>query len=361
VKPLMVGFPWATNRPSNTKFPLSVHTGRVDSYPDSYPTITRPILPKGTDTYVVTLRFGRANATETALDDDIYKRFSEAFPLQSNWSDRRPIGAIFLASNMPQRSPTNPRGWFGDSHLNVQIPTGRADFRERLLTMADDSIRIMREMNAQGAITWDPEGQEFAHATSYIGDPRLVDTLAPEMASVIDEYFARFTKAGFRVGLCIRPQSLQVSPDRMSASQTTAADPAQLLIDKITYARKRWGISIFYLDSNTNSTKDPSPLDAAIVQKVASQFPDSLLIPEHSNLRYYSYSIPYAELRSGKTGTPNAVRHTYPNASTLVYTADGPLDLYKEQLAEGIKHGDILMYRTWWPDPQNEKVRSLYK
>jgi len=133
------------------------------------------------------------------------------------------------------------------------------------------------------------------------------------------------------------------------------------LIDKIAYAKNRWGTTIIYLDSNTNSPQDPSPLDAAAVQKVASKFPDCLLIPEHSNLRYYSYSIPYAELRGGRAGTTEAVRHTYPNAATLVYTADGPLDLYKAQLSEGIKHGDILMYRTWWPDPQNEKVRLLYK
>ena len=33
-------------------------------------------------------------------------------------------------------------------------------------------------MNAQGMITWDIEGQQFRHATTYIGDPRLVETLA---------------------------------------------------------------------------------------------------------------------------------------------------------------------------------------
>jgi len=45
-KPLMVGFPWANDRPANTIFPLSVHTGRVPTYPDSYPHIDRPIPPK---------------------------------------------------------------------------------------------------------------------------------------------------------------------------------------------------------------------------------------------------------------------------------------------------------------------------
>ena len=66
-KPLMVGFPWALNRPVNTEFPLSVHTGLVKSYPDSYPMIRRPIPPKGSDTFVVTLRFGRALVGRSAI------------------------------------------------------------------------------------------------------------------------------------------------------------------------------------------------------------------------------------------------------------------------------------------------------
>jgi hypothetical protein len=97
-KPLMVGFPWADNRPASTEFPLSVHTDRVSSYPDSYPTLNRPISPKGTDTYVVSLRFGRSSTTENKLVSDMYKKFAEVFPVQLNWTDHRPIGAIFLAS-----------------------------------------------------------------------------------------------------------------------------------------------------------------------------------------------------------------------------------------------------------------------
>ena len=44
-KPLMIGLPWAIDKPANTVFPLDVHTNRVSSYPDSYPTIIRPIAP----------------------------------------------------------------------------------------------------------------------------------------------------------------------------------------------------------------------------------------------------------------------------------------------------------------------------
>jgi hypothetical protein len=357
-KPLMVGFPWALNRPANTEFPLSVHTGRVDSYPDNYPLIRRPIPPGGSDTYVVTLRFGRANTPDDKLFGDIYKRFAEQFPAQLNWPDRRPIGAIFLATET-QNWATNPRGWFGDAHLNVTTPAGLAEFQQRLLSLASSAIGIMHEMNAQGAITWDIEGQEFPTGTTYIGDPRTVDTLAPEMAGVVDEYFARFRAAGLRTGVTVRPQRFVVSPDKKTFSQTPVIDPTDLLIEKIGYAKKRWGVSLIYIDSNINST-DPNPLDVSIIQKVAAAFPDCLLIPEHSNLQYFAYSVPWMDLRHGLS-TPATVRSIYPKAFSLIYTADGPLDLDRDALRTAVKQGDSLMYRTWFPDSQNQKVKAIYE
>jgi hypothetical protein len=358
-KPLMVGFPWALDKPANTVFPLSVHTDRVGSYPDSYPTIIRPIPPSGNDQYIVSLRFGRSKATELSLANDVNEKFATVFPQELKWTDRRPIGAIFLATG-PQEWSGNPRGWFGDERLNVATPTGRAAFRQRVMDLADASIGIMRDMNAQGAITWDIEGQQYRHATTYIGDPRLVDTLAPEMGEIADEYFARFRAAGLRTGICVRPQQLQVAADKKSAGQTPIDDPTSLLIDKIAYAKKRWGITMVYIDSNVNG-KDPNPLDVSIIQKVAEAFPDTLLIPEHYNLRYYAYSAPFAELRRGITTTTEAVRDVYPKAFSMIYTADGPLDLYHDGLKTAVKQGDGLMYRTWFPDPQNEKVKGIYR
>jgi hypothetical protein len=113
-----------------------------------------------------------------------------------------------------------------------------------------------------------------------------------------------------------------------------------------------------YIDSNTN-LKDSNPTDAAIIEKVARAFPDVLLIPEHSNLRYYSFSAPFREMRQGYVSTSDTVRIAYPSAFTVIYTADGPLDLYHKLLADAVKRGDSLMYRTWYRDPQNEKVKSL--
>ncbi len=358
-KPLMIGLPWALDKPGNTVFPLSVHTNRVKSYPDSYPLVKRPIPPGQEDEFVVSLRFGRSHATEKSLTGDMDQKFARAFPQQLKWKDRRPIGAIFIATG-PQAWATNPRGWFGDPALNVNTPQGQAEFRQRLLALADNAINIMHDMNAQGAITWDIEGQQFRHATTYIGDPRLVEELAPEMGQVVDEYFARFRTAGLRTGVCVRPQLLKYSADKKTADQTIVDDPTDLLIDKIAYAKKRWGASLIYLDSNVNG-KDPNPLDASIIKRIGQRFPDCLLIPEHSNLLYYAYSAPFGELRHGVASTPSTMREVYPKAFSAIYTADGALDLYKDGLRSAVKSGDSLMYRTWFADPQNAKVKAIYQ
>lgn len=355
-KPLLIGFPWADNRPENTVFPLSVSTGRVKSYPDSLPTINRPIPPKGTDEFHLSVRFGPAKETEAEFAADIYKKFGEVFPFKSNWPDHRPIGAIFLASS-GQSTENNPRAWFNDHNLNINTPTGCAEFKQRILLLADSAVSIMKDMNAQGAITWDIEGEEHTHA-NYIGDPSALDKLAPEMATLADEYFGRFRSAGLKIGVCVRPQQLQFSPDGKTVTQVNTADPAQVLIDKIAYAKKRWGATIAYIHSNVNPN-DPNPLDPGVLEKVSAAFPDVLLVPEHSNLRYYAYSAPYGELRQGFTGTPDTVRNAYPKAFSVNYMADGLIDFYKKNLVSSVKNGDILMYRTWWRDPQNEKIRAL--
>jgi hypothetical protein len=357
-KPLLLGFPWTTNRPDNSVFPLTMNTDRVKSYPDSYPAIERPIPPRSKDKYQISLRFGRPGDGVMELAQDVFRKYAQAFPFKLNWRDRRPIGAIFLATAATDWA-TNPNGWLSDPRVNVTTAEGRAELRRRMLALADSSIAILRDMNAQGAITWDIEGQKNAHSISYVGDPRLFSTLAPEMADVADEYFKRFRDAGFRVGVCVRPQQFTFS-DRQAPSQNPVADAAQLLIDKIRFAKERWGATLIYLDSNVNA-HDPNPLDASVLEKISKTFPDILLIPEHSTFQYYAYAAPYKELRQGYTATPELVRAAYPNAFTFIATSDGPLDHDRKVLTAAVKRGDSVIYRTWYPDPQNEKVKMLYQ
>jgi hypothetical protein len=126
------------------------------------------------------------------------------------WTDRRPVGAIFIGKG---RGPdNNPRNWFGAKDLDARTEEGRAELHKRMMEHADRCIRVLKETNAQGMVLWDPEGGENPHPTTYIGDPRMVQVVAPEMVDIYPDYFQRFLDAGLRTGVCIRPSQVYMTP-----------------------------------------------------------------------------------------------------------------------------------------------------
>ena len=359
-QPLLIGFPFALDRPADTIFPLQVSSGPTDWRHDLLaPYLVRPIPPGRTDTYRLSLRFGRADTS------DLDQRFAAAFPPRLRWADRRPIGYLILSSTVPHPpGGKNPRGWFGnDAGLDVTTEAGRAVFAKRLEEYADGSIRVLKAMHAQGMITWDIEGQEYPHATSYIGDPRQVTRLAPEMGPLADAYFARFRRAGLEVGVCLRPSTLVRAADG-SASQHDPSDMAaatQTLIDRALYANRRWGCTLFYIDSNGDpNVPYPASVFAQVAAALARQKITALLVPEHQSAGYYGLAAPYDEVRGGVVGTPDAMRRIYPGAFTVLNTSDGDLAGHHGELVQSVRRGDILLFRAWWDDPQNAEVRAIY-
>jgi hypothetical protein len=80
--------------------------------------------------------------------------------------------------------------------------------------------------------------QEYPHATSYLGDPR---SLPPEIDPIIDGFFKRFRDAVLRTGICIRPQRPVRPVYATNVWQEQVADPTQNMVEKIAFAKKRWG------------------------------------------------------------------------------------------------------------------------
>ena len=354
-RPLLIGFPWALDRPANKTFPLRINTGREAMYPNSLPTIARPIVPGATDRFTLSLQFVQRPASLSHVAPDLFGLFRAMDPFTLRWPDRRPIGSLIIGTAAAGWAK-NPRGWLLDPKLDTTTQSGIAIFQARLLAWADRSIAILKKVNAQGMVTWDVEGEQFPHATTYIGDPKLAEILAPEMRGVIDEYFARFRRAGLRVGLTIRPQTVVVSDGGRRVEQTESRDPAAVLIDKIEYAKKRWGATLFYIDSNG----DPAlPLSFDVMKRVADRCPDVLLMPEHKNAAYYSKTAPYAELRGGAVSTPALAREIYRESFSVINTADGPIDAEYGQLQKAVEKGDILMFRAWYDDGSNTKIKAL--
>jgi hypothetical protein len=355
VNPLMIGWPWAYDA-AKTTFPLLVMTGKDASYPSSYPFIDRQIPAGGTLTFEIGFRFGPVGATNYQLAGDIYQKFATAFPQTLKWTDHRPIAQLFL-TNFNGTYPTNPRRWFGDGSVDITTPAGLAAFQARVLAYADSSVAICKAENAQAAITWDMEGQQFPQATSYIGDPRLVDVMAPEISPVIDAYFKKFTDAGIKIGMTIRPQQLYLTASNTQAYQEEVADPGALMIAKIGYAYNRWGARVFYVDSN-GAADDPT--DVKFFQAVAAAFPDILVIPEHSNMEYYSITAPYGQLNMGVTSTPPEVLWAYPQAFSVFTISDADVTDNMATLVNSVMRGDVLFFRGWFAANENPQVTQIY-
>jgi hypothetical protein len=335
------------------------------------------LKPSETLTFHVSLRFGSETAGLADLAGAEFARFAERFPRVLRWPDRRPIAMLMLA-NQAHRSSTNPRGWLNDASIEVTTPTGREVFRNRLLAWADRSIGECRKCDAQGAIVWDVEGEEFGPLV-YVGDPRMLPELAPEFDAAADEFFKKFTDAGLKTGVCIRPSRIarrKSSKDAMSTGWRhghMAFDPVKEMADKIAYAKRRWGCSLYYFDSNVTyafdgrereiagSTPESWVMRAELMRRLAQLHPDVLIIPEFQSTGYYSHLSGYKELRGGIAGTPPRVLLAYPQAFSVINVADGKLAERHSDLVAAVRRGDILMFRGWFAAPENRSIESIYR
>ena len=318
----------------------------------------------------ISLRVAPPGTPTEALVGDVLHAYAARYPATLRWPDRRPIGSAFLATSA-RNYPTNPRGWFLDPNVDVTTDAGRATFDARVAKYTQDVIAHCKKLNAQGVIVWDLEGQEMPHATSYLADPRMLKQVAPEMDAIADAMFKTYAAAGLRTGVTIRPtRVVKADGGRPGWMQQDTPDPIAEMDAKITYAHQRWGCTVFYLDSNVTYVFDAAgkildnpTMPAEGFARLAGHHKNCLLIPEHKTDQYYAATAPYSEFRQGFNGTPDAVRVAYPHAFSVLQVVDGP-NLADPgpaaTLTAAIRHGDVLLFRPWWDDPQTTDIEHLY-
>lgn len=353
VIPATIGVPFSSNS-AKTRFPFWITPPSIGA-------------GRGVET-LISLRFGPSGATVAALAPDVLMHFAARFPRRLVWNDRRAIGTLFLSTSEAHPA-LNPRGWFSNaSDIDTTTPQGRQAWRGRLLDYADSSIKILKAMNAQGMVTWNPTGDAFG-TVSFDGDPTQIDTLAPETLTqgnpkgnqkydamaAIDAYFAKFRDAGFRVGVCVRPQELRFVNG--VPAQNDSPDPGATLARKIAYARRRWGCTLFYIDSTVDAR---GPLPPEVLERVAKQFPDVLLMPENEAPRYFATTAPFNSFfHHGVTSTPAVTRSFYPQAFSAIYAPEGDIAKHCSELLAAVKRGDILLFHAWYNAPANALLKSI--
>ncbi len=325
------------------------------------------VAPGAERAWLVSLRFAAGGTPTAAMAADVLREFARRFPPVLKWADRRPVGAIFLARDNTKWK-TNPRGWFNDEKVDVTTDDGRAAFRERLLKHADACIAELKKTGAQGMIVWDIEGGEMPHAVTYLGDPRFLPTAAPEMDACADAYFRKFLDAGLRTGVCIRPSRMVPDPARREGpwKHVQVDDPAGEMADKIAYAKKRWGCTIFYMDTNVVWEKGMWQGQSWLIHTrdmrgLCARHPDVLIFPEFGRFGYYGACGVYAELRGGRTRTDERIRAAYPDACTVITVGDGDFAGRWEELLDGASKGDIHLFRGWFGDTHNRLVAEMQR
>jgi hypothetical protein len=343
--------------------PNSMNSAAGTGYP--FVVTCRDIKPRASKTFNVSIRFGPAGARVQDLSDDVLERYARKYPFQVSWKDHRPIGAIFLASSGTNVA-TNPRRWILNyGEVDVTTEPGKSAFREALLKHADKCIKVLKDVNAQGMITWDPEGEEFIGAC-YYGDPLLVPTLAPEMEfknnggkSAIDEYFEKFRAAGLKVGVCIRPQQIAMVDGKPVHQAAEDEHAVQILRERIAYAKQRWGCTLFYVDSTANVS---GALNPDVFKAVADAYPDVLLIPENESMRYFAYSAPLNSYMHHKiTSTPVGARMVYPQAFSVLMAPEGDRPEHHDALVTAVRRGDILLFNGWYGGNEAGKIKKIYE
>ena len=351
----------------------------------------------GAATVRVALRFRSVLANVLTEAADAYGAFGRANPLQYVWTDRRPIGVFFVAESA-KGWPKNPNGWFNDEKLDVTTAEGRQAFAQRLLARVDAAIAVLKETGAQAVIWWDVEGARYPHPISYIGDPRMLPTMAPEMDEIIDLHHAKMIAAGLKTGICIRPTEVWFDAEKQKWSRSAGNDgvrgeakhadlkPKDLenwqyfpvverLAQMIALAQKRWQATIFYIDTNgvyrpwgDEQKFEFVLMEAAMLKELNRRFPGILLIPElpKSNTGTYhaAYALhgaQYGELDMGQRGLPNWIRRMHPTAFGVTVMSDGDFAANRAELLENVKRGDVLMVHGWWWPKRNDEVLALYQ
>lgn len=308
---------------------------------------TRTIAPGKTDTVRVSLRFG---ASDRPLEPakDILAAFAERHPQILDWPDRRIILRSFIGDKIQMHLPSGPE------LVKPEPVEPDEEFRTYVMETAEQLIEDAKAVDAQGVIVWNIESPNHRFM-GYVGDPRMVEYMSPEMNSMADTFFSKLSEAGLHTGVTLRPRRVhtrKLPPEWKGFKEKyntesdwiygatyprDADDVVKLLSDMVQYAKDRWGCTLFYIDTNIVSW-GPSPEEEADWprwtsgkqkgefinyrvlmntdqwEQLLKKHPDCLFVPEHGGLLHYASTSPYSQVNMGSEGKPPVIAAIWPDA-----------------------------------------------
>ncbi len=376
------------------------------------------IAPGQTYHYDYYIRFGSSTATRMDLAPESYTAWRTAFPYLINWPNRAPVARWFLTNGTGKDSSLNPRGYLANSTLDVSNQT---NFNAQLTAAASTTIATMNAMwpKPQAIDIWDLEGQEFNQSFTYVGNPNKLATIAPEMDAAADALVNQFRNAGYPVALTLRPSNFGAGPILPSTCYhdpstsnggnqdsdvyiwTTASFPYRAYVctatntwtqqgaytpghqtgseldsvllsnleGKVSYARTRWGVHMFYVDSTVYGDGQGG-FNYQIFRQLQTDFPDCIFFPENIGAGPASgaavvYSAP-GDANSSPLVSSSALS-LYPNAFLIYQPVDsGQVNLASTSpnfntLVQSIKQGNLMYFDGWFQSGQNAQLGAIYQ
>ncbi len=341
----------------------------------------RPIRAGRSDTFDVTLRFGKRETHAVELAPEAVRYFrQQKYPHMLDWPDRRPISATFVAGSGNLLRDGNPNGYrMAPDGWSIDDENAMETFRKSVIEDAEDYADRLVKLGYQGVVVWNISGEQYQSA-KYYGEPRLVEYLAPEMDQVADDYFRILREHGLRVGVTIRalvhgPADSDgnfTSWENIEKLEKKSHNPVELfekdidtylnprecssvlarLHHKIKYAKERWGATMFYIDypgvwrPRTPGNWEPRLISPGVYRKLMELHPDILLMPEYGNLGSWSATATYGQVPKTDNMTPDPIRWVYPEAfSVRALKNVSKLNEHKkaDQFAQGLREGDLPM------------------
>jgi len=377
-RPVAVAIKPDPEQPGVHTISLSVEKETVPHHPvvhDMYfHRLGRQIAPGKSDEYRVSLCFAGNDTPEQESCRTFLDHVRSARPMKLKWDDRRPIGRIFLCNSFTQW-PTNPRGYlFGKRDKNnVFTEEGLKQFRADLLAHADQCIKILKKYDAQGVIIWDLEGAEYWHPMTYIGNPHQMSFVSPEMEKCADEYLKKFTAAGLKVGLTLRPTEITLGTVKYTRFwHRYPVDPVEHLYQKIKYCKDRWDCRIFYLDSNSYGSYDPWHVGVTdkrlpwvmptrMIRELQERVPDVLIIPEHETDLYHAYVPTYKTSIIDEYGASPRAQTVWPDAFSVVTFDDRRGEEMWDRYVAGRVKGDVHFLEGWYEPAASTYTTLMYR
>lgn len=144
------------------------------------------------------------------------------------------------------------------------------------------------------------------------------------------------------------------------------AQAKQKLLDEIVYCKNRWGMKLFYVDTNVNL--DGTPVLATMFDDIHAAHPDILVMPEWEYVYqpgggYYASTAPYNEAKqtSSRTNyeTPPQALYEVPDAKTFIVLKDLPRSVFttlKPTLARGMKDGNNILGIRWFASGADDDI-----